>query len=70
MVKDDSLFSSLKEDTKKEIIVSNDYALIIASHGKIECQNGVITDVYHVPSLIVNLLAIPQLTQTYKKVEF
>jgi hypothetical protein len=30
----------------------------------------VITDVYHVPSLSANLLFVPQLTQTGKKVEF
>jgi hypothetical protein len=33
--------------------------LLVTSCGKIECQNGVITDVYHVPSLSANLLYTP-----------
>jgi hypothetical protein len=57
-----SLFSSLSQATTKEIFVANDYALTIVGCGKNECQNSVIIDVYHVPSLSVNLLFVPQLT--------
>jgi hypothetical protein len=44
--------------------------LLLLFVSKIECQNGVINYVYYVPSLIANLLFIPQPTQTGKKVEF
>jgi len=52
---------------KKRFVV-DDYALTVASYGDIECGNGVISNVYHVPILSANLLLIPQLIQTDKKV--
>jgi len=62
MAKDASLFSPLSKATKEEIFVVDDYALTLVDCGRIECHNGVITDVYHVPSLSANSLSVPQLT--------
>lgn len=65
-----TISSSLKEAIENQIFIVDDYTLIDVSCGKIECSNSVIIDVYHVPSLSVNLLPMPHLTQTSKKVEF
>jgi hypothetical protein len=70
MAKDASLFSFLSEATKKKIFLADYYALIVIGCGDIKCQNGVITNVYRVPSLSSNSLYISQLAQTSKKVEF
>jgi hypothetical protein len=59
----------LSKATKEEIFVVDDYALIVVGCGNIECQTRVIIDVYHEPSLSVNLLSVLQLIQTGKKVE-
>lgn len=69
MAMDTSLFSSLNKAIEEGIFVVEDYALIDVGFGRIECQNGVISDVYHVLSLSVSLLSIAQLTQIGKKVE-
>lgn len=60
IAKDACLFSSLNKTTKEEIFVVDGYSLTIIGCGRIECQNGVITSVYHVPSLSVNLMFIAQ----------
>jgi hypothetical protein len=70
MAKDASLFSSLKDATKKENFVANDDALNVVGYRKIEFHNGMITNVYRIPILSSNLLLVPQITQTGKKVEF
>ena len=48
MDKFDSLFSSLGEVANRKKIVENDYTLTGSGCGNIECQNGVIINVYHV----------------------
>jgi hypothetical protein len=70
MAKDDSLFSSLNKDMEDNIFVVSDYMLTIASSGSIDCENGVISNVYLVPQLSANLLHVPQITHIGKKVEF
>jgi len=63
MAKDVSLFSSLSEAKEKNIFVANDFALIVASSDRVDCENGVITDNYRPPpNLRENLLIVPQLT--------
>jgi len=52
------------------MFVEHDYTLIVSSCGNIECWNGMIIDVCHISSLSFNLLYVPQLNQTRKKVEF
>ena len=58
MAKDASLFSYLNIATKNKIYVANNFALDIANHCDLTYQHGQIVDVYHVLSLIVNLLFI------------
>ena len=70
MAKEASLFSSLDTSTKNKIYVVDNFALDITSHGDATWLHGWIIDVYHVPSLSVNLLSISQLTHTGKIVEF
>ena len=48
----------------------DNYSLDIIGRGDIPCQHGRVVDVYHVPSLNVNLLLVSKLTQTSKIVEF
>lgn len=62
MDKDASLLSSLDATTENKIYVDDNFALDITGHGDIPCRHGWIIDVYHVPSLSVNLLFISQLT--------
>lgn len=69
MANDASIFFSLRI-YKKEIFVDDDYTLIIVNCGKNECHKDVIIDTYHVPTFSVNLMSIPQPTQTHKEVEF
>jgi hypothetical protein len=57
-----TLFSSFSSTIEEEMFVAYDCSIIVSSSNRIECQNGVITDVYHVPSLNVNLFYVPQLT--------
>ena len=52
------LFSSLNKAIEKKIFVDGDYALIVSNCGKIQCQNDVIIDVYHVPGFSENLLLV------------
>ena len=62
MAKDASLFSSLDNTVEKKIYVVDDFALITTSHGDVTCRHGRIVDMFHVPSLNMNLLLISQLT--------
>lgn len=70
MAKDDSLFSSLDTTIENKIYVANDFALDIVGHGDVTCRRGQVVNVFHVPSLSVNLLSVSQLTYTDKIVEF
>ena len=70
MDKDASLFSSLSEYEEHNISMDNDYSLTISRFGNVKCQHGVISNVYHVPSLSEKLLSITQLTQIDKSIEF
>jgi hypothetical protein len=65
-----SLFSCLSEAEQENIFVSYDYALIVINSGRVDCENGMIIDVYHVPHLGEIFLSVPQLTKIGKKVEF
>ena len=69
MDKDDSLFSSLDTIVENKIYVGDDFALDISNHNDVSCWCGWIIDVFHVPSLNVNLLLVSQLTHTGKTVE-
>ena len=70
MIKDTSLFSSLDIVVENNIYVVDDFALDIAIHGYVACQRGQTINMFHVPSLSVNLLLVSQPTQTGKIVEF
>jgi hypothetical protein len=70
MAKYASIFSSPSKDIENKIFVVDYYALTIFCCGKIECQNCVIIDVYHVPIMSAILFYIPQLTQNGKMLEF
>jgi len=69
MAKDTSPFSSISEANKKKIFVVNYYALIVVIYRNIEFYNGVITNVYHVPSLTINFFVFISTYYTGKKVE-
>jgi hypothetical protein len=60
----------IKKETKNEIFEANDYAIIISSYGKTECQNVLIIDVYLVPILSASLLFVYQLNHIFKNAEF
>ena len=62
MSKDPSLFSSLDSALEKKILVVDEFALDIISHGDVTYQHGWVIDVFHVPSLSGNLLSISQVT--------
>ena len=62
MVEDDSLFSSLDTSIEINIYVVYDFALDTISHGDVTFQRGQVINVFHVPSLRVNVLLISQLT--------
>ena len=57
-----SLFSSLSQSIEHNIYVDDDYSLIIVGRGDVECRHGWISNVYHVPSLSMNLFLVAQLT--------
>jgi hypothetical protein len=71
MVKGASLCSSLSETNEENMSIADDYALTIATSGRVDCNNGLITNVYHVSNInSTNLLSIPHLIQTGKKFKF
>ena len=69
MVKDASLFSSLDTAEEKKIYMEDEFTLDTASHGDVASWCGQIVDVFHVPSLSVNMLSVSLLTQTSNIVE-
>lgn len=70
MAKDASVYYSLHKAKELNIFDVDDYALAIVGGSSGDFDNGVISDVYHVPQLSANSLFVPQITQTSKKVEF
>jgi hypothetical protein len=62
MANNASLFTSMSKAKEENIFVADDYALIFKGCGKVNCKNGLITDVYAVPRFSANILLIPQLT--------
>jgi len=59
MAKDASFFISLSKTKEENIFVVDDYAVTIEGCGEVYCNNGVITDVYHVRRVSANLLSVP-----------
>jgi hypothetical protein len=62
MAKDNSWFSYFEIVIEKDIFVANDFVLNITGHGDIACRRGHVVDMFHVPSLSVDLLSVFQLT--------
>jgi hypothetical protein len=70
MAKDGSFLSSFSEAKEGKTFVENGYALTITSSGRVDCENGVIIIIYHVPNLNANTFFLPYLIETRKNIEF
>ena len=69
MSKDLSLFSSLDFGLEKNIFLVDDFALDIVGHGDVQCWRGQAIDMFHVPSLIENILSVSKPKQIENIVE-